>query len=68
MQSLWWMPIPIPVKKRPVKPTRLPPRPLPVPLPRDRPDQGPAGPTRPVRPTRGPRYLPPLVQGDSDTC
>ena len=35
MQSLWWMPIPIPVKKRPVKPTRLPPRPLPAPRPRD---------------------------------
>ena len=58
MQSLWWMPIPVPVKKRPVKPTRPAPRQLPIPTPtpyappghKDRPDQGPPGSSRPVRP------------------
>ena len=66
MQSLWWMPIPVPVKKRPVKPIRPPPRHLPAPVPPGH--KGPPEPSRPVRPTKAPRYLPPLVQHDSDTC
>ena len=62
MQSLWWMPIPVPVKKRPVKPTRPPPVPVPTPHAppghKDRSDQGPLWPSRPVRPAKGHTYLP----------